>query len=627
MNEIVNEKQTTAQILEYAKENQWEKILLPTETGIPVLDKAVELQKLNLVEPIIAGDYDLALRRAVYYKNKSIILPLLPHVKNIHAPSKGLDGQCALHFAAMNGMDDVVKLLIEYGTYPNIVDKKGNTPLHLACKNNHASTAIRLLEMGAFPSNPNLAKEVPQVLFTDNNEKNECNDCFLLAERRLSEKNLLPSLSDSELNWMMDSSQVKIMEFKKENRLADIIKQMIARKKIKCLSGIDLIQIEKSHKILLCYPITMILNAGEGYRYINLTPTNLEVYNNLSEKILKLEENLGCQFEVVFNNKPVDSSIGNYFLKSKTSVTSEICEKLDKEFYNLSIDSELLIYGDNLDRCIADAERRNKLNHLKLLTDKIGFNAKWNSDKNDSAWCYVPDNKVVILKQYNLLPIELRKTKDEKHILLLKELSKQDLPALIPTLIQIVQQSTSASSQTNGFGMFDHSQSERASVLPKRKKFNITITDEHGEVYKDCQFDPEKATPAQYFAAWAYMAVDLLNGGHGLSEHVPETEPESALLMSLTIVGIDFSKHPYFLTMKNESDPNHGCYLELMQLIQSDQFTSQMLKSIQKQEELAKRIAALLVAFKVPGIKVKIDCVEADMTEKSDHSNIKYRII
>ena len=55
----------------------------------------------------------------------------------------------ALHYAAKNGVVDIVKLLIENGADINIVNDRGNTPLHYAAKNGYIDIIKLLIENGA----------------------------------------------------------------------------------------------------------------------------------------------------------------------------------------------------------------------------------------------------------------------------------------------------------------------------------------------------------------------------------------------------------------------------------------------------------------------------------------------
>ena len=62
-----------------------------------------------------------------------------------------------LHDAAARGDVESVRLLLEHGDDPNLVDKRKQTPLHLAARNGHVEVARVLLDNGA---DPNVGKKV-----------------------------------------------------------------------------------------------------------------------------------------------------------------------------------------------------------------------------------------------------------------------------------------------------------------------------------------------------------------------------------------------------------------------------------------------------------------------------------
>ena len=67
-------------------------------------------------------------------------------------------GRAPLHWAAINGHADVVKVLIGYGADPNrAAEWGGSTPLHYAAENKHMKVVQVLLDSGA---NPNLADTI-----------------------------------------------------------------------------------------------------------------------------------------------------------------------------------------------------------------------------------------------------------------------------------------------------------------------------------------------------------------------------------------------------------------------------------------------------------------------------------
>lgn len=49
---------------------------------------------------------------------------------DIHASNE--NGTTLLHYASMQGRDDILELLIKKGANPNIANNRGTTPLHKA---------------------------------------------------------------------------------------------------------------------------------------------------------------------------------------------------------------------------------------------------------------------------------------------------------------------------------------------------------------------------------------------------------------------------------------------------------------------------------------------------------------
>lgn len=56
------------------------------------------------------------------------------------------DGNTALHFAAENGAEDIVRLLVDKGADLNAVNDEGDTPLHKATVSNYAEVIALLIE-------------------------------------------------------------------------------------------------------------------------------------------------------------------------------------------------------------------------------------------------------------------------------------------------------------------------------------------------------------------------------------------------------------------------------------------------------------------------------------------------
>ncbi|RQR57985.1 ankyrin repeat domain-containing protein [Burkholderia sp. Bp9002] len=60
-------------------------------------------------------------------------------------------GWAPLHYAATNGQDAVVKVLLEHDAYIDTASPNGTTPLMMAARGNHGSTVNLLLDQGADP--------------------------------------------------------------------------------------------------------------------------------------------------------------------------------------------------------------------------------------------------------------------------------------------------------------------------------------------------------------------------------------------------------------------------------------------------------------------------------------------
>lgn len=86
------------------------------------------------------------------------------------APADGGDG---LLYAAANGHEDVVHLLLEYGADVNKANAQGSTALHWACLNGHASIVQLLIDKGGNVSACNQAGRTPLDEAMHNN-RDEC---------------------------------------------------------------------------------------------------------------------------------------------------------------------------------------------------------------------------------------------------------------------------------------------------------------------------------------------------------------------------------------------------------------------------------------------------------------------
>ena len=69
------------------------------------------------------------LHRATSQGNYTIVSELLK--TGYRHEAKNQNGQTAVHLASMNGKDDILRKLIEYGASVNLRDTAGYTPLHV----------------------------------------------------------------------------------------------------------------------------------------------------------------------------------------------------------------------------------------------------------------------------------------------------------------------------------------------------------------------------------------------------------------------------------------------------------------------------------------------------------------
>ena len=60
-------------------------------------------------------------------------------LENVNPPMYDQHGRTPIHFAALNGHSEIVKIIINYMEIPNVADLYGKTPIHLATKNGHAN--------------------------------------------------------------------------------------------------------------------------------------------------------------------------------------------------------------------------------------------------------------------------------------------------------------------------------------------------------------------------------------------------------------------------------------------------------------------------------------------------------
>lgn len=104
-------------------------------------------------------------------------------------------GYSALHYAALNGHGDCVRLLLAHEALPNLPDSRGSSPLHLAAWAGHQEIVKLLLTQSNRPANPNLqvnyisfSGSMHYTYFSHSSYKNSFNLSFyfrLLTMKRL----------------------------------------------------------------------------------------------------------------------------------------------------------------------------------------------------------------------------------------------------------------------------------------------------------------------------------------------------------------------------------------------------------------------------------------------------------
>jgi ankyrin repeat protein len=126
-----------------------------TRDGTPLLVDALKDKNVEVAEALIRAkhiDFDRtnaagenALMMAAYQG----LLPLVKLMVETYDVEVNKTGWTALHYAATNGHDDIVKYLIEHAAYIDAESPNGTTPLMMAAMNGHITTVKLLLDEGA----------------------------------------------------------------------------------------------------------------------------------------------------------------------------------------------------------------------------------------------------------------------------------------------------------------------------------------------------------------------------------------------------------------------------------------------------------------------------------------------
>lgn len=128
---------------------------LNTRDGTPLLVDALKDKNLDVAEALIRAkglDFERtntagenALMMAAYQG----LLPLVKLMVETYDVEVNKTGWTALHYAATNGYDAIVKYLLDHAAYIDAESPNGTTPLMMAAMGGHITTVKLLLDEGA----------------------------------------------------------------------------------------------------------------------------------------------------------------------------------------------------------------------------------------------------------------------------------------------------------------------------------------------------------------------------------------------------------------------------------------------------------------------------------------------
>jgi len=96
------------------------------------------------VEPDLKNPYQISPLWIAAAKGHTRVVQLLLGTKLVSVNSKSISRRPPIFWAAANGYEDVVGLLLEAGADPSVMDKDGQTPLSMATRYGHAKIAKML---------------------------------------------------------------------------------------------------------------------------------------------------------------------------------------------------------------------------------------------------------------------------------------------------------------------------------------------------------------------------------------------------------------------------------------------------------------------------------------------------
>lgn len=145
------------------------------DTAVKQLLEEAKYKNLDIIDLTDQFGYS-ALHESAMWAHVDIIEILLEN--NANVALKNAAGETALHWAVMNGHEQVVSTLLHHGeSDPNERQNKGKTALHLAAEKNDVNITKMLLRAGSDCNIKDQNKKTPSDVASPNSE------CFLLLSR------------------------------------------------------------------------------------------------------------------------------------------------------------------------------------------------------------------------------------------------------------------------------------------------------------------------------------------------------------------------------------------------------------------------------------------------------------